>query len=239
MRHNYPTRPMSPRPNEAHIMRHVHVLALVLVLLFIGSTAGADPGADPLPTLYELMINGESFLVEANRPVKLESREKPGQTYEVAVRVAPMQRLRLANFQFDYDRQSKLQDDTRTPRRTVRISHELGFTMLINDLGGVLETEAQTEALDVLKDSVVATFQEIGAKKVDIAKPHSRNFANAAARGIVVRYRSKEDFGHTCLIYVLTGKTFTGSCIVQYLDNDKDDVLPLVKRTLDSFRAVR
>ena len=47
------------------------------------------------PVTYEVQINGESFPVEANRAVKVDSQEKPGVGYNVAVRVAPTQQVRL------------------------------------------------------------------------------------------------------------------------------------------------
>jgi hypothetical protein len=55
---------------------------------------------------------------------------------------------------------------------------------------------------------------------------------------VVIRYRDGQDLGHTCLVYVLVGEKFAVSCVVEYLDRDSEDVLPLVKKTLDSFRAV-
>ena len=46
-----------------------------------------------------------------------------------------------------------------------------------------------------------------------------------------------QNVGHTCLVYVLTGKGFSATCVIQYPDADQDNVLPLVRKTLDSFQA--
>lgn len=186
---------------------------------------------------YEVQINGESFEVEANRVIKLESKEKPGVSYKVAVRVAPTQRIRLNNVQFAYELPAKVEDGGKRGNRSIRLTHELGFSMLLSDLGPSLEPKAQQETLKMLVESVTSALREENAAAVEVSEPHERAFEGSAARGITVRYRDAKDFGHTCLLYVLTGPTFAVSCVVEYLDNDGDDVLPLVKKTLDSVRA--
>jgi len=86
---------------------------------------------------------------------------------------------------------------------------------------------------------VTDTQKEAKATEVEVGKPQERKFAGAAGRGVVVRYRDAQQFTHTCLIYVLTGTKFTASCIAEYLDHDRDDVLPQIRKTLDSIRPVR
>jgi len=68
----------------------------------IGSwtSARAETAREYPPSLYELLIGGESFQVEANRVVKLQSKTHPGVSYEVALRVAPTQRVKLRSIQF-------------------------------------------------------------------------------------------------------------------------------------------
>ncbi len=211
-------------------------LFAMVAVVFVGPAwVRSEPTAAPVT--YELMINGESFSVEENRVIKLQSSRKPEVEYEVAIRVAPMQQLRLATCQLDYDWLARVDVDRKKPLQTVRIRHELGFTMLITDLGQPLEAKAQSELLDVLAQSLAASFQEM-SEKVETSKPHTRQFAAAVGRGVVVRYTDKQGYGHTGLAYVLSGANFTATCVVQYLDADKDDVLPLIKKTLDSFRSL-
>ena len=119
-----------------------------LVVAIVSANAASSRAAPPVgppPLTYELMINGESFLVEGDRAVKLESKEKPGTSYKVALRVAPTQRIRLNSIQFEYDLPAKAEDDGKRENRSVRIAHELGFTMLINDLGQPMNTKAREE----------------------------------------------------------------------------------------------
>ncbi len=194
------------------------------------------PGSPPLR--YELMINGESFLVEANRLHKLPSKQKPGVTYEVALRVAPTQHMKLNSVRFEYDWLSKVEDNRQRVRRCVRLSHELGFTMLITELGKPLEPKARDETLSTLATLVGKTFAKTQVEKLQQGKPHTRKFGGATGRGVMIRYRDRQDLGHTCLVYVLVGPKFAVSCVVEYLDADGEDVLPLVKKTLDSFRAL-
>ena len=187
--------------------------------------------------VYELLINGESFLIEGNRVVKLRSEQNPDTEYEVAIRVAPTQRYRMPTLQFTYERPASIERDTESGHNVVRLVHELGYTMLIHDLGGTLDAEAQRQALDILAESVAGSFGEMQARDVQVGKPHSRKFGENAGLGTMIRYRDPQDIGHTSLVYVLTGKDFSATCVIQYLDRDQDDVLPLVRKTLDSFQA--
>ena len=59
-----------------------------------------------------------------------------------------------------------------------------------------------------------------------------------SARGVTIRYRDAKDIGHVYLLYVLTGPKFAATCVAEYLDSDSEDVLPLVKKTLNSVRAI-
>ena len=52
-------------------------------------------------------------------------------------------------------------------------------------------------------------------------------------------YYVEEWFKRDDGVYVLTGPKFAASCIIQYLDDDFEDVKPLLLETLNSFRAVR
>jgi len=160
-------------------------------------------------------------------------------SYQVALRVATTQRLSLNSVQFDYDWLSKVEQTGSRPQRSVRLTHELGFNMRITELGGPLGPTAQEEALKILTESLVDTYKQMKVAKLTLAKPQERKFEGAAGRGVVIRYNDVQDFGHTSLVYVLSGQKFTVSCIVQYLDNDSDDVLPLIRKTLDSFRPAQ
>ena len=203
------------------------------------AVAAEDQGSGAPPLTYELMINGESFVVEADRQVNLESREKPGVTYDVALRIALEQRVRLNSFQLQYDWPAKVTDDRRKPHRSLRIEHELGYTMLITDLGGPLNAEAQEKALKVLQESTVEGFKRAGVEQDPLAMLQPHDFVNSAGRGFTIRYRDREGYDHTCLVYVITGPNFAGYCVVEYFDADAAAVLPQVKKTLDSIRAIR
>lgn len=218
------------------------------VCLSVGLLAGGLHGQEPEateaapkpaePTVFELMIDGETFSVEGNRVVTLQSKQKPGETYQVAIRVAPVQRLRLENIQLDYDRTATPEklDDADQP--SARLRHELGFSMLITDLGAPLKPEARRAMLELLIDSVTTTYQQRGGAQVETTEPHQRKFEHSDGLGIVVRYRDTEGFEQRALIYVLQGERFAASVIVQYLEADREIALPLIKRTLDSIRAL-
>ena len=221
------------------MVRSVLLSLLPFLLLAAGRPARADQTSGTPPLTYELMINGESFLVEADRQVKLESPEKPGVTYDVALRIALRQRVRLNTLEFQYDWPARVEDDHRKPHRTVRIRHELGFTMLITDLGQPLDDEEQTETLKILKESTVQSLRESRMGDISVSDPPPRKFDGADGHGVIIRYQDREGFDQTCLVYLLTGPTFAGSCVVNYFEIDEGTIVPKVKSTLDSIRAVR
>ena len=217
--------------------------AIAFVVLLLGAKSGITLGGDPSgsgtpPLTYELMINGETFLVEADRLVKLESQEKPGVTYDVALRIALEQRVRLNTFRFEYDWPAKVADDRRSPLRSVRIRHELGFTMLITDLGQPLDAASQEKTLKSLRQSTVEGFQRGGMQEITVEEYAPRKFAGSAGQGLGIRYRDDGGFGHTCLVYLMTGPTFAGYCVVDYFDADEANAVPRVRKTLESIRAI-
>jgi hypothetical protein len=211
---------------------------LISTTLAIGPAAGAEPASTAPPQTYELKINGESFLVDANRFTKLASKEKPGVSYNVALRVAPVQRVRLNTLQFEYETPGKVQDDGKRENRSARLTHELGFSILLTDLGHPLETKAQEQTLKMLVESVTGALRDQKAAGIEVSEPHQRKFDGSSARGVTIRYRDAKGFGHVCPVYVLSGPTFAASCVTEYLDRDSDDVLPLIKKTLDSVHAL-
>ena len=221
--------------------RSITLTLLVLLSAVAASQcpAAENPGSGDPPMTYELMINGESFLVEADRQVKLESQEKPGVTYEIALRIALEQRVSLNTFRFEYDWPAKVDLDRRKAHPTARIQHELGFTMLITDLGQALDDESQARALKLLQESTLEGYQKAGMEQITVAEFPGREFGGSVGRGVMIRYLDGQRLGHTCLIYLMTGSTFTGYCVIEYFDADEANVIPRAKKTLDSIRAIR
>jgi hypothetical protein len=216
------------------------------LLLWVGILAAETLAGEPLageeiesgspPLTYELMINGESFLVEADQVVKLQSREKPGVTYEVALRIALEQPVRLTSFRFVYDWPAQV-SETRRPYRMVRIQHELGYTMLIADLGRPLDSARQDETLKVVQESTVEGLQHAGMKEITVTDLPRHEFAGSVGHGVSIHCGDDKGIGHTSLVYVIAGQTFAGYCVVEYLDADQANVLPRVQKTLDSVQA--
>ena len=216
------------------------ILCPAIFALAGGSAVWAQPRPGPPPVTYELMIDGESFLVEANRIVKLYSKEKPGVSYRVAIRVAAVQRLKLNNLQFECDQRSQVEDSRRPQRRSMKLRHELGFSVLVTDLGEPLDKANRDKALDLLTQSIVKTLRQgnPNAREVTATRLPNHQFEGAEGRGMRIRRRDPEGIDHSTLVYLLVGKTFTASCLVEFLDADGDDVLPLVRKTLDSIRPL-
>lgn len=216
--------------------------AAICLAVTASGLLGDTPDAEPPPSIprqYELQINGESFLVEADRQTRLRSKEKPGLTYDVALRIAVQQPLELNTLRLVYDWPAQVEDDRGREQRTVKVHHKLGYTFLLTDLGQPLESKAREQALEILTQSVAQGLKQSGMQRIEPSKPYPSEFAGLKTRGVTIRYQDQEDFRQTCLVYLLVGETFTGSCVVQYFDNDRETVLPRIKAMLDSIRPRR
>ena len=114
--------------------------------------------------------------------MKLESKTKPGVTYDVALRIALEQPLRLNTLRFEYDWPAKVEDDRGRPHRTVRIRHELGYSVMITDLGQPLDADSQDKVLKILQESTIQGFQQTGIQETIVADLPSRQFAGSVGR---------------------------------------------------------
>jgi hypothetical protein len=219
-------------------------VAVLLSWLFAGS-APAQPGPVATPLTYELVINGESFRVEGNRKVKLQSKAKPGTTYDVAVRVSPSQHLRLKNVELDYDLPAQISSEAGERTRSVRIKHELGFTLTITDLGPAMEAEDRAKVLAALKASIVEFCERRRGQKLKVEQPDAAKFQGKTVPDLEAHFQDltlfldpEENIGCTCLAYVLSGPKFTVSCLAEYPDKYSADCLPVIQKILASIRAL-
>ncbi|MGO8690482.1 MAG: hypothetical protein ACLQLG_12740 [Thermoguttaceae bacterium] len=213
------------------------ILACVCVLFLTAGrgAAAAEQAVPALPTTYEVLINGESFRVEADRATKVQSAKKPGVSYELAVRIAPTQVLRLNTVGLEYDMPANVFDDRGARQRTIEIRHQLGFNVLLTDLGGPLEAKDQDEVLKSRIDAVVKLHHD---EKPEVGKPFQAKFAGAAGQGTIVRYKDARGVGHSCVVCVLGGPNFSVACVIEYHDDDRKDVMPTIARILDSLRGL-
>ena len=117
----------------------------------------------------------------------------------------------------------------------MQIKHQLGFSILLTDLGGPLEAKDQTDALKARIDAIVKLYHDA---KPTVGKPYPLKFAGGAGQGTNVRYKDSQGRGHTCLVSVLGGPKFSVACVIQYLDEDQKDALPSIKKILNSLEAI-
>ena len=218
------------------------ICLLAAVTLFASGTACAappdTPGSDTPPLTYDLMINGETFSVEANRQAKLKSQSKPGVTYDVAIQIAMEQHIRLDRLRFSYDWPATVQESRRRGQRTVRIRHELGFTVIVTDLGPAMDAKSQEEVLKIMTESMAESLRESGVKKLETAPPREWKFAHSSGRGVQFRYEDQQGTPQTSLALVLGAPNFAASCIVQYFDANAENALPRVRKIVDSIRGL-
>lgn len=167
-----------------HVMlRAAAIGCLISTILATLPMSWASPASTAPPVTYEVQINGETFRVEANRVMKVESKKTPGVAYNVAVRVAPIQRVRLNTVQFEYELPAKVEDNGKRENRSARLTHELGFSILFNDLGTPLEPQAVEGTLKLLVDSVTAELREEKAVGIEVSVPRQHKFDGSDAGG--------------------------------------------------------
>jgi hypothetical protein len=219
-------------------MRPIGVVFLVsAVLSGILACPRVSVGEDVSPTTYELSVNGESFLVELDQQSKLKSETHPNVSYSVALRISPQQRLKLNTIQLEYDRLSQVQDDRGGSQRSVRIRHELGYTVLLTDLGSPLQAGDQAKALVMLKDSVTQSLRESGMALGKEDQPKQITFAGCKGLGGPISYKNGDGDEQACLVYVLTSEKFAATCVVQYFEADSARVKEQIKKLLNSIKG--
>ena len=200
--------------------------------------AAERPPARPAdPVRYDLLLNGESFSLEANRAVTLTSAEHPGTKYEVALRIAQLQPLRLNSVELEYDRGFAVTEDRGQDVRTATFEHNLGFGLTLTDYGAPLPAEAVKTVLDTHRDLREKLYRGASATDIKVSQPFEKKLKQATAQGVTITCTDDDGFGLTSLVLVLEGETFCCACLVEMFDADKEDALPLVERLLDSIQA--
>lgn len=200
--------------------------------------------APPAPVMYDVSINGENFRIEGNRVVQVDSKANPGTTYKVAIRVSPTQPLRLNTVQLEYPLPSAVTDDHGKELRTVQIK-QMGFSMMIKDLGPAFDAKQVDKVLKMLLEFVTAPAKDQGATGVTTDEPVMRKYAHAAGPMAKIRYilpNAKDPNGegeeHVALACVLTGPSFAVTLVIDCLKKNVDDVGPMISEMLNSIQAI-
>ena len=218
---------------------------LVLLPLVFASLAVVSPpvsgqvSADDPPVTYEVQIDGESFQVEGNqRPVKVESKLKPGTAYTLAVRVAMNQTLRLNSVQLDYGMWARVKDNKDKELRVATIIHELGFSLVVTDLGRPLDEKRRDDLLKTVADAAEQRFKDRNAKNINRTPPSKvQKYGVSQGKWLTIRYKDPEDVARSCMVFVLWGDTYTVSVVAEFRDQDKEDVRPWAMNAIGSIRS--
>lgn len=191
-----------------------------------------------LPTTYELAIDGEVFEIELGKATTVKSRTRPGVEYQLSLGVAAEQSIELDTVGFRYDRSSRAREDRGQGAPTATLSNDLGFTMIITDLGGTIDTEDRDRVLKLLVDRMVQSFRPNAEGAPTVSKESEAKFDDMSGSVVSIQYRDKDGYDRTCVVYLLADATHACSCIVQYLNENAVAIAPVVKRTLDSIRPL-
>lgn len=191
-----------------------------------------------LPTTYELSINGEVFQVELGKPTTVKSQDQPGVDYKLSLGVAPEQSIRLETVQFDYARTCRALETRGQGAPTATLSNDLGFTMIITDLGGMIDTADRSPVMKLLVERMVRSFIPTADGTPVVSEEKKVSFDGLSGNVVSIQYRDKDGYDRTCVVYLLADDTHACSCIVQYLNENAVAIAPVVQKTLDSIRPV-
>ncbi len=211
-------------------------LALSFAIAGWGALAWAtEPETPEPPRRYDLSIDGENFTVDSGQITKLDSRQHPGTSYQVAVRPAQRQHWSLNHVQFDYELGFQLVDDHKPAPRTATLKHPLGFVAVLTDLGGPLPAEAKTSAFDQLVEGMKKILGPAVADDLTISKPQRRKLGDNQAVAVTFSYRDANGDERMSAVYLITGEKFACTCILQCSEKNREDAVDLVKSTLASL----
>lgn len=213
-----------------HARQAIWVVGLIVA-------AGWAAGRPVPPGTYELSINGEPFVVEANRRTTLVSRNSPGVKYDVALRIAPRQRLALRTLALAYDRGFAASVEEGEGLATATLAHELGFSVIVTDLGTALDGPQREKYMQGLVEAMRTTALATAVGPIEISAAAPTDAKSARGEVVVLRWKDRGDLSRACGIYVLNvGKTGC-SVVATMLDEDAEDAQPMVEAILDSLEA--
>jgi hypothetical protein len=199
--------------------------------------AGAQPRPDDPLATYEVQIDGESFRVEGNqRPVKVTS--KKGASYNLAVRVAMTQILRLNSIRMEYGMWSRVVDDKGKDIRFVQILNDLAFSLQVTDLGHALNESQQDKLLETFVTDTGKKYREQKATDLKKVGPVMRTFGVSSGKGTKITYKDEGGVAHTTMVFVLSGDGYTVGVVAEFRDHDFEDAMPWINAALNSIRPL-
>ena len=207
---------------------------------FLPCSARAQPGPADAPTTYEVQIDGESFQVESGqRPVKVESKLKKGTTYTLAVRIAMTQVLRLNSVRMEYGMSAKVADDKGKDIRTALVTHNLGYSLRITDMGHVLDAAGKDKLLKKLADAAEKHYTDAKAANLVRTEPKSQKFGSSNGKWLKFTFKNEQGQAATSMIFVLSGDNYTVAHEAEFRDQDSEEALPWMKNALLSIRPLQ
>jgi hypothetical protein len=207
------------------------------MLLACARPLAAQPSPGEPPITYEVQIDGESFQVEGSqRPIKVKLSN--GTTHTLALRVATIQHLRLNSVQLEYGMWAKVTDSKVKDLRVAQIVHELGFSLTLTDVGHLLDAAHQDELLKALEEDVAKRISDRKAADISRTPAKALKIGSSEGKGVRITYTDAEGVARSCMIFVLSGKSYTISAVAESRNQDKDDAIPWVMNALGSIRPL-
>ena len=168
-------------------------------------------------------------------PARLESKDHPGQSYRVAVRLATMQHWKLNTVGFDYQLGFQILDDQESKGRSATLKHPLRFVLVITDLGGAAAADAKSSALEQLVEGMRKSLRGSGIEDVKVSKPQRRKLGTNAVEAVTFSYPNSSGGERLSAVYLVSGEKFTCSCLLQCDDANQQDAIDMVKATIASM----
>jgi hypothetical protein len=211
------------------------LLRRALALGAFGWAAAALAGEGMAP-VYEVSIDGETFVVSDGRETELNSRATPGRSIRLLVRRKPIQPYETTRLAFEYDGSANLEDDRDVRNRTITLIALSSGVLVVSEH----EEAKPSDHAGILKRYVREMSESIrrdGGAILEVSP--ARETSTAHARGLESSIRSRDADGELsfCSIRALASEDVVFVVVTQHVEENEDRAPAFFAHTLDSIRA--
>ena len=206
---------------------------VVLLVTIIGVAAYAEEPTKDI--VYEMTVNGEPFDITGEKETTIHSTKEIGKTFQVMVKVKPIQHYRAEQVEFDYDHSCSIKDVRSPEGRMITMSHDSGVSMVIR------ESDKASAGNDTMMQLIL--MKELGTKaqekrrNVMITKPAPVAFARARGIERTISYIDGSGDAWKRRIYLLTDRDEQFAVIVRYAVTNERVADRISSVTLRSIQA--
>ena len=206
---------------------------VVLLVAIIGVTAYAEKPDQEI--VYEMTVNGETFDITGEEQTTIHSNKEIGKTFQVMIKVKPIQHYRAEQVEFDYDHSCSVKDERSPEGRMIIMSHGSGVSMVIRENDKTSAGNDTMMQLILMKE--LGTRAQEKRRNVMITKPAPVAFTRARGIERTISYIDGSGDAWKRRIYLLTDKDEQFAVIVRYAVTNERLADRISSVTLHSIQA--